>query len=215
MHRTSHDGELQTIGPVHDPAPLHTTLHLLPLHVIRCVHAPAPTQLSLHALAPLQSIVPVHEPAPVQVRLQGMPAGHTTGSVHVPAATHAMRQVPSLSHVPTPASAQSEGQARMGLITGASGTSASALASPPPPPPSPSLAAPSAFVVASVVDASSEPNVTSGKPHATARTPQAARTDDATRTTRGRARWSKTATPRKNWPRVSAYFRRSLWRALR
>jgi len=200
LHRTSHDGELQTIGPVHVPAALQLTPHLLPLHVIRCVHAPAPTQSLLHTLAALQSIVPVHEPAPVQVTLHGMPAGQTTGSVQVPAATHAIAQVPFGSQVPTPASAQSEGHARTALITKASPASASELIASTAASPS-TLAAPSASVVASLVAPSSPaPNVMSGKPHAAATRPLAARNGIEKSTARARVSLSNNATARKNGP---------------
>ena len=110
-HRMSHDLASHTMGPVQVSAAEHETLQLLPPQEIPCLHEPAPMQLMMHALAAVQSTVRVHEPPPVQVTVQGMPGGQTTGSSQDNAAVHVMMQVPLLSQVPTPASAQSDGHA--------------------------------------------------------------------------------------------------------
>jgi hypothetical protein len=108
-HWMSHDDALQAIGPVHVPAAMHAILHSVPPHAIAPVQEPAPMQSMMHELAAEQSIEEVHEPAPVQVTVHGMPGGQTMGPVQVPAAVHRTAQVPSGSHVPAPASAQTEG----------------------------------------------------------------------------------------------------------
>ena len=125
----SHDDASHAIGPVHVPAAAHPMLHSLPLHAIPPVHEPAPTHWMMHELAALQLIVDVHEPAPVQVTAHGMPAGQTMGPVHVPAAVQSTAQVPPGSHVPMPASAQTEGHTPEASSTCASPAS-SLLASP-------------------------------------------------------------------------------------
>ena len=148
LHSMSHNDASHTIGPVHAPAPGHPTLHSLPLHAIgpvhepspmqvmmhepaagqpvgQIVHEPLPTQLMMHELAAVQSIPFVHEPAPVHVTTHGMPGGQTTGPVvHEPAAMHTIVQVPPSSHVPRPASAQTEGHTSAASL-GASPASAS------------------------------------------------------------------------------------------
>ena len=85
----------------------------------------------MHELAAVQSIVDVHEPAPVQITAHGVPAGQTMGPVHVPAAVHPIVHVPPGSHVPRPASAQTEGHTPAASLARASPASASdGLASP-------------------------------------------------------------------------------------
>jgi hypothetical protein len=108
-----------------------------------------------------------------------------------------MRQVPSAAHVPTPASAQSDGHASTALIARASPASASESGASAEPSPSPSRAAvaSAASVVESVVDDSCEPNVTSGNSHAAATRPPAARSGAARSTIRERVRRSKAAAP--------------------
>lgn len=109
-HLMSHEDASHVMSPVQLPAPLQPTLQSLPLHAVALVHDPAPTQSIVQALARAQSMPAVQEPAPVHVTAHGMPGGHTTGAVHVPAATQSMAQVPPSSQVPIPASPQSAGQ---------------------------------------------------------------------------------------------------------
>jgi hypothetical protein len=157
------------MGPVHVSAATQPTLQVLPLQVIRFVHEPAPTQLMAQELAAVQSMVDAHEPAPTQVIAHGTPGGQTIGPGHVPAAVHVTVQVPAWSHVPTPASAHTEGHTSAASRVFASPVPASdfvasdvAVSSP-----SPSLASRRSVASESSALASSEPNVTSGKEHAT------------------------------------------------
>ena len=201
----SHEDASHATVPVHVPAPRHARLQVLPLHAIGPVHEPAPTQLMVHALAAVQSIVEVHDPAPVQVTVHGTPDGHATGPVHIPAIVQSTRQVPPSSHVPRPASAQTEGHVPAASLTGASPASASrALRSPAPPSeisrsPRASRRTPASFQApfASRTVASASMIVPgswfAASLPSTARPQPKAINGTAISTTRGRARWSKTA----------------------
>jgi hypothetical protein len=142
LHRRSHVDASHSIGPPQVSAPIQATLHLVPLQAIRLPHAPAPMQSMVQELAALQSIVDEHELAPVQLTAHGIPGGQTMGATHVPAAVHAIVQVPAGSHVPTPASAQSAGQSSAASRASAASAASDPMASRPPsmvPPPSSAL----------------------------------------------------------------------------
>jgi hypothetical protein len=168
---TSHSAAVQPIGPLHVVAPMHPILHLLPPHEMRRAHESAPMQSTLQELEVVQSMVEAHEFAPTQLTAQGMPAGQTIGSGHVLAAVQVTVQVPAALHVPTPASAHSEGQ--YSAASSADGASCASPASASEAVASkdglPSPVGPSTAPSGSLVPPSSVPNVTSGNEHAAAR----------------------------------------------
>lgn len=88
-----HDRE-QSMPPVHEAVPLHSTSQRPAPQVTSPPQAPVSLHSMLQAVAPLQSTPPWQALVPAQCTSHGMPAGQTTPVWQAPLPSQEMTQVP-------------------------------------------------------------------------------------------------------------------------